>query len=220
MSMSFVEAAVLSSTDGVSHGVVKELTSEERDTANKLNENRRDDSGSKLSLRDQLAENKEKFEEVRAAERNPFKPPRGLDEDELEFLNESETLQKEKEDIKKHQEKLDTEAFKSSRMTAVKPIDEDSIASALGGDGGSLFAFDNNTHASNDENYEENGSGKQDAKTTNGGQGVVNVKSKKKKSLKKKKKRKRNEEDGKLKKSKKGNSLGLLGSYSESDDDD
>lgn len=113
---SFVEGAVLSSTDGVNFNneIEVEETADERALVVK-----KTTVNSNLSLREQLAAAEEAKQEKWKEDNNPFRPPPSLEEDDVEFFQEVRERRTEREGLAKAQDAIDTQNFRSARMDKV-----------------------------------------------------------------------------------------------------
>lgn len=111
--MNFVEAAVLESTDGISFSKEVQVKRTEEDLSVRV-----DSLGASKSLREQLMENKERKDAEWKERTNPFKPPPGLDQDEVEFLQEKADMQRQKEEALRRQEELDRQLYEQEVLAA------------------------------------------------------------------------------------------------------
>lgn len=212
MAIAFVDAATISSEDGVSFTTLKENENKEFVNAT----NRSAFEGSKLCLRDQLAENEAMRQELWKEQNNQFKPPPAMDEEEYQFLQEKEQIRNE-ENAKRKQ--FDREAEQEFEMLQMEKTVVVRQAQEIVPQDGSLFSFD--ASGGQEDGVTE------DQDTT----AVLQVKkrkkdkskSKKKKGKDKKKRKKESADEQKAEggggEDKSSRGLGLLGQYSDSGSD-
>ena len=113
----FEESYVLESTDGLGYTQIKPLppppNESEDDRLSRLRRLQLDAQRTQsfLSLRQQLAEQKERKDEEWKQTHNPFKPPRGLDGDEVGWLEEEEERRRERERRRVEEEERERMTF-------------------------------------------------------------------------------------------------------------
>ncbi|KAG5184923.1 hypothetical protein JKP88DRAFT_45747 [Tribonema minus] len=114
-SIGFVSTSVLESKDGIDFGDEKRLETEEVKEAEK-----RALEAARRPLWEQLQEREEakaeKYDEVRKA---IFAPPKGLDEEDVTFLQSVEEARRAAKKTEKHREVLEIEAFASARANQI-----------------------------------------------------------------------------------------------------
>uniref|UniRef100_A0AAV1USJ2 FAM192A/Fyv6 N-terminal domain-containing protein n=1 Tax=Peronospora matthiolae TaxID=2874970 RepID=A0AAV1USJ2_9STRA len=113
----FVSTSVLTSSDGLFGDNVQE----ERVTETPAP--RADDRGSYKPLYEQLQECQEKKDSEWKAKNNPFAPPKGLDDDEFEYIKELESKKNDVEQQRQAQHKEDLADFLVARRVPKAPAD-------------------------------------------------------------------------------------------------
>jgi hypothetical protein len=124
MTLRFVKTAILSSNDGIDFGTEVAVESEEVFKARVAAE-----AASTKPLYQQLADLRDlKKLEYDENTKKIFAPPKGLDEDDIEFFNEMDSAKARADDGIKRREDLELEAFRESRR--VEMLKESSTTSA------------------------------------------------------------------------------------------
>src|SRR4051794_5049935 len=107
--MNFEEGSVLESTDGVSYKKETEIVRSDDAARAKAKAVER---GSGLSLAAQLAEAKGRKDDEWKEKNNPFRAPKGLDDEDVAFLSEHDATRRAAERQLKAQDELDLQLFK------------------------------------------------------------------------------------------------------------